>query len=830
MDKVCALFYRDNNSKYANSILNFWMIYKIDIGHYLPLFLTLRCLNEPDFYHSYKYYINNDELCLFSSCQEKLFKEKAIFLLRGVRETRVPWGGIIDINLRSDPSLPTERSGNLHHYILALLLYLGMSIIYTYPLIFNLQSSFYGFPGDPYGGIWGLWWTKYAIFDAHISPLYSPIVGSPFGTYSMKPSFVLVLFTLPITLLLGEVASYNLIILFSFVMAGSGAYFLIHLLTKNKYASFTGGCIFTFAPYHFAHAIHHFSLTQMQWFPFCLAFLVKLRMERSYKNALLFTFFLILQMFSDPYYALFAVIMIIVFIALETYSNHKNILDYKTIKLGLLISLITIIIATLTYIFLMKPAASHPGAISPRDLSELVVYSARPWDFFMPMIYNPLFGNYTFDFVMTHLHGSNPVEQTIYLGYIPLLLALFAIYCKRTGRIAPDRTGQESFAIFFSLVLIVVSLLFMLPAYIQVGDHRIPFSLSYLLYKVTSIFRVMVRFDLLIMLAIAILAGIGLKYLTKSKVAILIILALIMLEYTPVPVADPLKLAEATRPGQNFPFSEESYRGDTTVFQIPEIYYWLAEQDNITIMAEYPMAEAPSENESIFNRYLFYQRIHKKALINGVSPESKALNRLVSSLNDSALNILSELGARHVLVHDPLKVQNPRLKAIRHGENITLYEISGDSTGEALPPVYSFMEGWYYPETWNGTSTRWMSGDAGLFVFSEENCTADLSLRAASFLMPRTLIVSAGDHVLLEKEIPSDFVSVDCPIGLKKGFNVIRLYVPEGCASPRDFPQLRNSDMRCLSLAVQNITIVKGPAGPKSYQALAPASLKTQSI
>ncbi|VVB67335.1 Uncharacterised protein [uncultured archaeon] len=96
--------------------------------------------------------------------------------------------------------------------------------------------------------------------------------------------------------------------------------------------------------------------------------------------------------------------------------------------------------------------------------------------------------------------------------------------------------------------------------------------------------------------------------------------------------------------------------------------------------------------------------------------------------------------------------------------------------------------------------------------------------------MPRTLIVSAGDHALLEKKIPLGFVSVDCPISLKKGFNAIRLNVPEGCTSPRDIPQLKNSDERCLSLAIQNLTIVKVPAGPKSYQALTPASLKTQSI
>ena len=580
-----------------------------------------------------------------------------------------------EMNLNPESSVSEQGSGKLGHYILAALLYLGLALAFTYPLILNLKTSFYGFPGDPYG-IYGLWWTKYAIFDLHVSPFYCPIVGYPFGTYYMYPSFVVTAITLVVTLLLGEVAAFNLTIIFSFIMAGFGAYYLVYLITKDKYASFVGGCIFTFAPYHFAHAIHHLTLAQIQWFPFCLAFLFKLRIERTYKNALLFTLFLIMQMFSDPYYALIVVIMVLTFIAAWLYSDHLKSIDYKTIKLGLLSLFITTITAALTYVFLMRPATSQPGVVPERDLIELAIYSARPWEFFVPMIYHPLFGNYTFDFLMSHLHGSNPVEQTIYLGYIPLLLAIFAIHKKRSGSIRPNQAGHENLAIILSVALIIISLLFMLPAYIKFGDLTVPFSLSYLLYKITPIFRVMTRFDVLIMLAIAILAGIGLKYLTKRKLAILIILGLIMLEYTPLPVVDPMKLAIATRPGHIFPYEEESYQGDTTIFRISEVYYWLAKQDNVTIIAEYPMIEFPSKYDTIYTRYLFYQRIHKKPIINGAGPDSLALNDLVYDLNDRTVNILSGLGVSHILVHGSLNVESQRLKPVKHYDNVTVYEVS----------------------------------------------------------------------------------------------------------------------------------------------------------
>jgi hypothetical protein len=717
-----------------------------------------------------------------------------------------------EINLKSETIISADGSGKPGHYIMATLLYLGMGLAFTYPLILNLQSSFYGFPGDPYG-IYGLWWTKYAIFDLHISPMYCPIVGYPFGSYYMYPNFILVAITLFITLLSGEVAAFNLAIIFSFITAGIGTYYLLYLITKNKYASFVGGCIFTFAPYHFAHAIHHLGLAQIQWFPFCLAFLFKLRIDRSYKNALLFTLFLVLQMFSDAYYAFFTVIMVLTFLAAWIYSDHLKSMDVKTVKLGFLSLSITAITAALTYIFLMRPSTSHAGVVPTRDLSELVIYSVRPWDFFVPMIYHPVFGKYTFDFIMSHLHGSNPVEQTIYLGYVPLMLAIFAIYKWKNGSIQANQTGHENFAIVFSSALIMISLLFMLPAYIQFHNFTIPFSLSYFLYKITPIFRVMVRFDVLIMLAVAILAAIGLKYVTKSKIAILIILGLVMFEYTPVPVADPLKLAGATRPGQIFPYSEESYQGDTTLFKIPEVYYWLAKKDNISIIAEYPMVDAPSEYETVYYRYLFYQRIHKKTLINGASPESKAIQKLLYNLDDRTVNILSELGVTHILVHGSLNVESRRLKPVKYFDNITVYEVtdnsSTESTYETASIVVAQMDGWYNQELWNGIPARWINGDAGLLAFARENCTARFSFNVMSFSKPRTLTVSANGISVLNKVIPLDNVNISCQTSLKRGFNILQFHVPEGCTRPADNPLLRNNDGRCLSLAIQNFTLSK---------------------
>jgi hypothetical protein len=121
---------------------------------------------------------------------------------------------------------------------------------------------------------------------------------------------------------------------------------------------------------------------------------------------------------------------------------------------------------------------------------------------------------------------------------------------------------------------------------------------------------------------------------------------------------------------------------------------------------------------------------------------------------------------------------------------------------------FYYLDGWHGLEDWGGTPTRWMSDDATLMIYSDENRTADLSLQALSFYRPRTLEIYVNDLPHIWAEVPTEgFVMVNVPISLNEGANIIRLQVPEGCERPCDIPELNNKDPRCLGLAFQNITI-----------------------
>ncbi len=548
----------------------------------------------------------------------------------------------------------------VNHYFYVTVILIILTILFTYPVAFNMATSFYGYPGDPFGVIWWIWWFKYSIFELNSSPLFSPMVGAPDGIYRPLVTPVISLFSLPFSVLSGEVFSYNFLILSSFVLSGIGMYSLAFYLIKNKYASFISSIIFAFSPYHIAHAMDHWELAQIQWIPFCLLYMLKLDRDRSYKNAAIFGIFLATVLFSNWYYAFFTLLLILIYFLYKAYTSKLYILrnfarcfNRKNLKITGIILVILTGTALAVYYFFVKPALFSSQQIVPkRDIYELLVYSAKPWDFFLPPVYHPVFGQYVQEFVLSHLYGSNPIEQILYIGFAPLFLAAYAVF----KFIKNKKTEEYPVVVLFTLFALL-ALGFMLPPYLPIGSLKIPFSLSYLLYQITASFRVMARFDVILMMSVSILAGISIKYLIEEKFRkwnlflILVILAIILFEFAPIPS----NISQIKRPEQNFPFGQHEYEYHTTIIKIPQEYNWLASQDGDFTIIEYPVVIAPSKEEIVDLRYLFYQRIHKKKLVNGGSGE---IMKSLAEINKTSANRLKEVGVKYAIVHTDMMGTN----------------------------------------------------------------------------------------------------------------------------------------------------------------------------
>lgn len=138
-----------------------------------------------------------------------------------------------------------------------------------------------------------------------------------------------------------------------------------------------------------------------------------------------------------------------------------------------------------------------------------------------------------------------------------------------------------------------------------------------------------------------------------------------------------------------------------------------------------------------------------------------------------------------------------------------IYEINVSSSNIDLTDIRNYgCTGYYAHENWSGIQTFWMRSDATLALFSPENRTVNLTMHAQSFYRPRTMEVYLGEDRVASVAVPSTrFINTTIVISLMEGANIVRLHVPEGCERPCDIKELNNPDSRCLSIALQNVTV-----------------------
>lgn len=135
--------------------------------------------------------------------------------------------------------------------------YALITAVLTYPVPFRLASHIAGFSGeDNLQWRWFLWWFKHALLVLQTSFTNVSILFAPAG--GEQPLYAITGYipalALPITLLAGPTASFNLSFLLSFVLSAYTAHLLAYYLVKQRPAAFIAGLIFGFYPARFGYA------------------------------------------------------------------------------------------------------------------------------------------------------------------------------------------------------------------------------------------------------------------------------------------------------------------------------------------------------------------------------------------------------------------------------------------------------------------------------------------------------------------------------------------------------------------------------------------------
>lgn len=134
-------------------------------------------------------------------------------------------------------------------------IFIIIAILFWSPVVQNISSGLAGMGGDPYQTAWRFARFQEEIFQGSLSIQEE----TAFPNLSPLP-------WIPLTAFLGEIEAYNIIWLFSGILAGWFGYALARQWGAGQFGSILAGIILEISPYRVAHSLGHFGAMQIWWF------------------------------------------------------------------------------------------------------------------------------------------------------------------------------------------------------------------------------------------------------------------------------------------------------------------------------------------------------------------------------------------------------------------------------------------------------------------------------------------------------------------------------------------------------------------------------------
>jgi hypothetical protein len=210
-----------------------------------------------------------------------------------------------------NPTSPDRpRFSWLEGWPLASVLYLILVVVATWPVA---QVFTERFAGDAYGDFWkhawGHWWVRDSLVQG-ILPLFCRLVNAPAGGYL----FVADPFNcLAVGLLLSVfplVTAYNLLILGNLWAGCMAAWALARHVVHSAPAALAAGAVYGLSAYVLAYPVTSGVTETLNtaWMPLCILFMHRSVETRRFRDLLLAGFFFFLTTFSCWYYGQFMVV------------------------------------------------------------------------------------------------------------------------------------------------------------------------------------------------------------------------------------------------------------------------------------------------------------------------------------------------------------------------------------------------------------------------------------------------------------------------------------------------------------------------------------------
>ncbi len=538
--------------------------------------------------------------------------------------------------------------------VAALLLFVVLSLVFTHPLALHLRHAVED-RQDALLNVWITAWDGHQILTdpAH---LFDANIFYPYRRTLAYSELLLgnALLALPITAVSGNpVLGYNVALLLSFILSGLGTYLLVHKLTGRPGAGLVAGLIFAFSSYQMSN-LAQAQLLAVQWLPFTLLALHLLLRHPRPRHAAIFVLFFWLQTVTSFYYGIMLGLVVGAFCILDVgfwiyrrcqelawhWVVRQSPLRYLLLATGCLVLLLLPFVVPYFQVqrelgFERTLADSEPFSASLRQYTQVPPGSvvAGQW---LPSDEQPRGGGYPAD--------------ALFPGLAALILAAWGLIRGR-GHTRWPYAGLLLAAFCLSLG----PRLYLVPGQAAGLDLPLPYAWLYVVVPGFKGLRAPVRFDALVMLALAVLSGYGVAallpprqtgmltpqagrpgFLTQPDRKCVSIIALL---------AGLVILESLIWPGAR---AEQVPVGD----QVPPVYRWLAEQLPGPLL-ELPMAFTEGGPQLDYQYLSTYHWRPTPDGYSGFAPpkHGQVVYEMERFPSEQSVSLLQALGVQYVVVH-----------------------------------------------------------------------------------------------------------------------------------------------------------------------------------
>ena len=218
--------------------------------------------------------------------------------------------------------LPFRMRSSLRTGVIAALGYAALAVAFSWPLPLHMTTHLTGPPdGDTGVYIWNQWVFRHELVDQHSLPLFTREIFSlsrPANLSLHNYTIFQDLLALPLLQVFGSVTTFNIVYLLTIVLTGYAMFRLAWYVTGRPIESWLAGALFSWCPWLVTRGMGHFSLVAAAPLPIFALLLLRLEHRGRLRDALALGVTVCWAATTDPYYAVYCVMMACLFLGMQT--------------------------------------------------------------------------------------------------------------------------------------------------------------------------------------------------------------------------------------------------------------------------------------------------------------------------------------------------------------------------------------------------------------------------------------------------------------------------------------------------------------------------------